>query len=268
MKKGNEITERFDSIHSFLKTMDSRNKCDIMQNEDGSESCDFSFTGTKSYSEAVNLFRDGDKAAYDSVVRELMKIDDVRTTNENRSRVVNAVVGYAPNVPNAIMGLPNSMIDAKRKIVKHKVCNIQYSMSVNCNVDKKDIFKAGATLLSIINQIELKGYRVELDLIFFNAYCNKEIAKVMVLLKRYNEHIDLMKLAFPVTNPSMFRRFGFRWLETNPWIEEDYWNWGYGKAIYDDFSTDTLVYLNPMIIKKSDFDREKIIKEHFKKYVQ
>ena len=40
-------------------------------------------------------------------------------------------------------------------------------------------------------------------------------------MKDYREHLDLQKLCFPVAHPSMFRRLGFKWLETVEGLKEN-----------------------------------------------
>jgi hypothetical protein len=74
------------------------------------------------------------------------------------------------------------------------------------------------------------GYRVRLDVAIFmsNGDCsnfNKGIFGGFVA-KDYKQPLDLLKLSFPVTHPSMFRRIGFRFMETMPNSNSRYTNYG------------------------------------------
>ena len=40
------------------------------------------------------------------------------------------------------------------------------------------------------------------------------LSKLRSEQQEYKQALDIMKLSFPLTSPSMFRRFGFRWKET------------------------------------------------------
>ena len=53
------IKEHFKSIHSLLNTLNSRPNNSVMAIEDSSESGSYDFTGSHSYDEAVQLFKDG-----------------------------------------------------------------------------------------------------------------------------------------------------------------------------------------------------------------
>ena len=86
-----------------------------------------------------------------------------------------------------------------------------------------------------------------------------------VKVKDYREHMDLQKLCFPLAHPSMFRRFGFKWLETVPGLTEVGWSFGYGRTVknYKKFKkhfmkeNEFLIDLN--LTKKYNYNPEKII---------
>lgn len=245
--------EYFDSINQFLSVINSRKNNEVMRGKDSSRTGDSYFTGTRSYEEATKLLENG----WDEV---LPKIKAEFTTavkhNENgaidRRRTYNHVVGYAPNVPNAILGLPQSMINQKREPQKVKVISIVYAPDANCGTSADTFIKAGIVVLNIINRLELNGLRVRLMITPMDSYSNETFISCTINVKDFREQLDLKKLAFPIANPSMLRRFGFKWLETFPKLREAGFACAYGKTISDEDShKDDMVKAG--IIKDSDY---------------
>lgn len=224
--------EHFDSIHQFLATINSRRNNNVMRHENCSETGDSSFTGTKNYEGATELIT---KGWAEVLPRIKEKFDTAVKSNRNGSidkrRTCNSVVGYAPNVPNAILGLPQSMIYQHKEPQKVKVVSIVYAPDANCGTSSETFIKAGIVVLNIINRLELNGIRVRLMISAMDTYANHTFVNCTINVKDYREQLDLKKLAFPIANPSMLRRFGFKWLETYPELKEDGFSDGYGRTI-------------------------------------
>ena len=62
---------------------------------------------------------------------------------KKRTVIQNGIVGYAPNVPNYLQGLPDSMIDMKIKRFPMKVVRIKYLCSYNCLTTTEQATDAG-----------------------------------------------------------------------------------------------------------------------------
>ena len=142
-------------------------------------------------------------------------------------------------MPNAILNLPDSMINIERHPQKQKTLDIIYSMGANCGEDAQLFIDAGVVLLTAIKILEINRISVRLKVGFMlgtEDYSGKsgEITCPTVLVKDYGQRADLQKLCFPLAHPSMFRRFGFKWLETTPGITSKAWQCGYGYACEDD----------------------------------
>lgn len=224
--------EHFDSIHKFLATINSRANNSVMSGCRSSITGDSDFTGTQSYEEATELITKG----WEEVLPKIKeKFDTAVKHNQNGSidkrRTCNHVVGYAPNVPNAILGLPQSMIYQHKEPQKCKVVSIVYAPDANCGTSAETFIKAGIVVLNIINRLELNGIRVRLMIASMDSYSNKTFISCTINVKDYREQLDLKKLAFPIAHPSMLRRFGFKWLETFPELKEDGFSVSYGKTI-------------------------------------
>lgn len=186
---------------------------------------------TKSIEDAMNLMTYG----WDEPLAEIKKgVERNFKTNTvaNKTRPSTGVVGYAPCVPNAIRGLPNSMIMTERTPTKVKAVTVVFAVSVNGFYSAESIRKAGINVLNIVNNLELAGYRVRLDVEFGASKHNNDICTVRVCVKDWRQPLDLKKLTFPIAHPSMFRRFGFRWLETVPNLKNAGFRGGYGSASF------------------------------------
>lgn len=259
------IQEHFNSISEMLSVICSRPNNEVMKGKESSRNGSFAFTGTHCWDEAMNLYQYGYTEVLEEVKKGTAAITGTRAPVQ-RNKIVNDVIGYAPHVPNAILGLPNSMIGMKKVPQKVKTVSIIYQSTANCDEDALTFVKAGSAILSAINMLELSGIRVSLKLCYFYAKCDGEYAYSTVKLKDYREHLDIQKLCFPLAHPSMFRRFGFKWLETCEGIKAG-WAWGYGsnigempKLIKNEIKENEY-FISMQDIKKDGFDARKIIEQ-------
>ncbi len=246
--------ERFENITQMLTALKHRPANEVfkghsLSSETGSED----FTRTKSYDEALSLIENG----WEEPLNKIKKgVENGFKSNGtlNKSRPQTGIVGYAPCVPNAILGLPNSMIMTEKTPSKVKAVTILFMMSVNCSVDEEDIMKSGIVVLNIINDLELAGYRVKLDVEFFGASEGNDICSARVTVKDWRQPLDLKKLAFPIAHPSMFRRLGFRWLETYPQLKNRGYYSGYGSSSFRTNYQNTLkIYNESGMLDKNEY---------------
>ena len=259
----NIIKEHFKSIHEMLSVIESRPNNEVMEYKHDSKDNGKDFTGTRSYNEAIDLFRNG----YTEILPQIktgVAANLKRTDTRPRRTIENNVVGYAPNVPNAIMGLPNSMILTRSVPQKTKTVSLVYDITENACTGTETFIKSGIAVLGVINTLELSGYRVNLKIAFYVAQESNERAFGTVNVKDYREHLDLQKLCFPLAHPSMFRRFGFKWIETVSGLKAP-WNWDYGSHLTsldflkENFLVDNEYFINLDITKRNGYIPEKII---------
>lgn len=256
------VREDFNSINEFLRVINSRPNNQIMKNHHASQDDNYDFTKTHSYQEATEMLANG----YDKILPEIKhKMNKkMKGTISQRRIPYNDIVGFAPNVPNAIRGIPQSMIN--KTVVKNKVrtVSIIYSPTGTGTIASDEFVKCGIVMMNVINNLELNGIRVNLKIACKASASDNERCLCCVKVKDYREHLDLRKLSFPVAHPSFFRRFGFKWLETSPKITDKDWSWGYGRTIhidnfkdYKDFENDKLIDIR--VVKELHYDYQKII---------
>lgn len=232
-------TEEFPSVNNLLKTLDCRKTNQVFKGHSlSSESVEddgYGWYCTADYEEAKKLITFGYKEHLDKIKHQIK----ITAKKYNKFQVVNKaaphsdIVGYIPHVPNAIQNIPNSMINVHKIPQKQKTMHIIYTNSGNCGENPDFFIKSGVTLLTAMNIIEANGIQVKLDLAFVAAQYGEEEAFPTVNLKNYGQRLDLLKICFPITHPSMLRRIGFKWIETNSFIKDHGWTFGYGRSITD-----------------------------------
>lgn len=268
------LYEEFANLRSLETALNSRTENSVFKGgRCSSKSNDKGFTRTSSWEEAIDLFHTGWDEPLEEIKRGIAK-NFKANVSTNKTRPCNDVVGYAPCVPNAIMGLPHSMISTQRTPSKVKAVTITYSMSVTCGYSEEQILKSGIVVLNIINDLELQGYRVKLNLEFMATKEGNDLSIVRVCVKDWRQPLDIKKLTFPIAHPSMFRRLGFRWLETVPNLKNTGYRGGYGSSNFkSDYENACRIYKENNLLKENeffitsylciekDYDKEEIIKE-------
>lgn len=264
------LTEEFEDINSLLRVINSRNNNSVMRDENSSRTGSENFTGSKSYDESVKLIRTG----YVDILKDVKeKLTEITRQNKQfdsgfRPMPRNNIVGYVPNVPNAIRNIPESMINTNIVPQKRKTLSVVYSIEGNCNETTDFFIKTGTILLAAINTIEKSGVQVKLSVAFMTSQQGNETTCPTVVIKNYGQRFDLQKVCFPLAHPSMLRRIGFKWLETTPQITESGFAYGYGKdpkdldllskTFKEKFGKNTY-FLNTHWIRTNDYSVEKLL---------
>lgn len=244
--------EHFKSIYEFESALKSRPINEAFNISRGSSDTKRSeWFQTKDYDEAEDLLLNGWNA----------KIGEMKGSLEKFSRKVavqqriteNNVVGFMPNVPRAIKGYPDSMF-SHREIKKSETRNtvhIIYSMSSSAGTSGEDLLQAGLAILKMSMILDKSNIRTKIDLVPFESYCGGDYIACTVGIKDYRQSFNYSKMAYPIANPSFFRRHGFRYLETMSG-NLDKWSFGYGGAVHG--NSDTKDYL-----KKAGFTDDNVI---------
>lgn len=203
----------FDNITDLSQYLSGKQRKEGRDNS--SQSSDSSFSGTKSYEEAFDLFKYGDEELYKKFKEQSSKIniDKLLGNAVRKQKYENRNYGCVPNVPNYLIGNPLNMINAEIGRISHKVINIFLSIGVPWHVDKEDIINTGIIYLSVIDLLEKAGYRCNL---YAGVTAHEGRHEYMyVRIKTDREPLNLKKLVFPLVHPSMLRRIYFRWAEVN-----------------------------------------------------
>lgn len=173
---------------------------------------DKKWCGVDSYEQALEYLEKG----YQPVVDNLkFAIKANISGQEKRISFHNDVVGYAPIVPLAIMGVPNAMINSYMKPIKAKVIDVYYDGTFSCGVSSSNIINTGVKVISAILQLEQQGYRFNLYQV--QSYSDEDGCDMMcVKLKDSMQPVDLKRISFPLAHTAFFRVTGFDWYSKTP----------------------------------------------------
>ena len=209
--------EMYPDIYHFMDTIERRPNNKKFGDSSQKMSGD-GWSGTRTWDEAVTQFSTG----LPEVTEKLKMAMDQFTAKSNiittKRTPRNYYYGYSPNIPAAIIGLPKSMYHIHRIPQKTKTIGILWNSTQNCGTKAETLQKSGESVLQLVYMLERKGYRVQLDVTPFSGADNERNFVCIVNLKQYSQHMDILKLSFPVTSPAMFRRFGFKWAEGIPGV--------------------------------------------------
>lgn len=171
------------------------------------------FYGGISFKEALKRLLNGDEELAKDINN--IKIDGV-VAEKLTFKYINDIQGVVPNVPNFLMGLPQSMIRIQRTKIKssQKIINLVFDISVSCMINKEEYMQVSKLFLDVIDKVEKMGYRCNL---YIAAVSVSESEKFMntflIKLKNSNELFNRYKCSFVLGHMSMFRRIMFRLIE-------------------------------------------------------
>lgn len=182
--------------------------------------------GTASYAEAEGLLLHG----WDYMAKELKsKIDVNMRLTGHTQRPAYSVAGYQACVPRYLMGIPDSMIYSKRVPKKEKVITINKSVSYSSRVEQRRIVEESVKVLNVTNELESKGLRVKLNIVWKVKDRRKTYSYVIkVNVKQPSQRLNIKQIAFPLVHPSMLRRIFLRTMEVESWCNMKGFCSGYG----------------------------------------
>lgn len=229
------IYEEFASLDEFLRVLQERESTGtpIDYNIRGTVREDFA--GVATFETAEEFARNG----YTEPLEEIKSTYEVALRNKSVNRITPAVTGGAPIVPNAIRGLPRSMLGIKRETiaVKAPVVDLCIDATVSCRVEPWQIKGMALKVVSDIAELESSGYRVNLYSVA--AFCDwqgrKPCEAVAVKIKDCNQKFSALRIAFALMHPAMLRCLMFQWYN---YVPGGVSHSGFGKAIFNKYGAD------------------------------
>ena len=190
------------------------------------------FAGTESFEEAQNLLKCGDKENADKIAATIRKIKAQGKGNETRNKLYNSPCGFMPIVPKVLAGDPQNMLAIrKERYNSTKVLNVAYNVAVDCTRTTEDLIKTAAKVANVIASLEKNGYRVNL----YAYSCGRDLRfnyySLLVKIKDSGKYLDTLRIAYPLVNPSFYRRHIFGYMER---LKGFNLNMTYGKIVNED----------------------------------
>ena len=223
--------KQFNSINELIRTLDNAKtskgwgNCLSQYRDDPDE------YGYNSYEEARDMILKGDNDLAKQL-RGTENLDINIPVTGTRRKMCTRVAGFAPHVPNYIVGVPNDMLWVEEKKASSPVLTIVYNIACLGSSSGSLVTKVSARIMSAIMSAERKGYRINLFVASAQHESDSnEDAGFICKIKDAGQHIDTLKMAVPMISPAMNRRFGFRFRETLEGLSVYDWRYGYGASM-------------------------------------
>lgn len=211
----NLTLESFDSVREFTKVSTARKPNTafsglVLSSERKNH---ISWYGTSSFDAANKIMSKG----YKEGCKNLLSCKDgIKVINEDiKTRTIKNYAGFTPCVPAALMGMPKSMYQKKKKVVKNPVINLYFDSGVHSKIGTDKMILGGKNLYSLCNYLDAHNIRVNL-FIFIGVWIKaKKHAFLSIKVKNSDMPINPQLISYPIIHPSFFRRHVFKWIETS-----------------------------------------------------
>ena len=150
--------------------------------------------------------------------------------------------------------------------------HIFFNNTANGDEGADDIMKSGMAVLKLCILLEKYGIRTKIDVLPFVSKKRQSVYGCGFAIKEYQQPFNLQKMAYPIAHTAIFRRQGFKWLETMQNCKESGYACGYGSTLYNDgeieeafkkafkLNEEGSIYINYYDCKRNDFDPAKLAK--------
>lgn len=207
--------KKFNSIAEYDAWLSKQSPLPFYADNPVSQSEDSKFAGTASFDEANKLMLYGDTKLAKKVNKVVGTMRQKINASRPKKRMVQAVGGFMPNVPAYLSGAKKQMWRIQEKRVRDRVMTIVFNSAIHCGTTVNEAIETCATLMQAIMKIEAAGIRVNL----YNAHytadsSNNLIVGELIKIKDSGQYLDLLKMVYPMVNPSMHRRHHFKTIES------------------------------------------------------
>jgi hypothetical protein len=212
-------THNFDSVSEFVAESLAKAKA-----KKATEYCEDNrhrdyFFRTRNVAEAERLLATGWREGADRVSRlrdRLSVVVDAAATARTRGDTFD-VTGLWVDVGRIATGEPEccGVPCTDFASAAERVVSLRYNAAVSGSVETSAIEARGAAVLTAVDLIESCGVRCEVIYSQGSKAYGGDALECNVVAKAADQPVDLDRLAFVLTHPSFFRRFGFAFLEGN-----------------------------------------------------
>ena len=211
------LMERFDSIDEFITTVEGRKfqgKYSFTEPLRGEDYDRRAWRGASGYTEAKKQFMEGTKAT------AAMRTAYTALQTSRKRETVNAPCGGAPIVAAALMGLPNSMIDIRRKR-EPKTARVIINMGIRWQTTAEDITRAGKMIIAAVGKLDGEGISTEILCTCDSVVNDRAISSCGITIKTAGQAFNAARVSFSMSSPAFLRVFQFIHKATKPGLPYD-----------------------------------------------
>ena len=190
------------------------------------------------FNEAFELLDKGDakRAAMIKAEGEILN----ETQGGMMPKIEVGVYGCIPSVPNYLRGVPTNMMRVVREPRRNPIIDVYVDTGISYGTKLKEAAIAAAKIANVVTAVEMSGVRVNLYAVFGTKE-GSDAAGFAVKIKEANAPLNLLNIAFPMTNSAFCRVVSLHWQECN---SDKVWG-GHGslmsaKRVADTFGLDGL----------------------------
>lgn len=215
---GYNYSSVWSSPEKFAQSIEGLNPKDAFCDSGWSKG-DTDWYGTPNMETAIKMAREGWKEGAEQVESMRRRIEAANPTQKKLKQ--HGIAGVTPNVPRAVSGnVMNMRMPDETKTKKRPVITLLSNMSASCMVDAEQMTNRAAAVTAIIDKIEASGYSCEVIATAtgsadYRDYGREEgenvgfTVAISVLVKRSDQPVDIVRLAYALGHASMFRRLVF-----------------------------------------------------------
>ena len=255
LNSGKQCSYReFDSIQEFIHFIENTPLNEVFRwaSLGSTEKGQYSWYNTFSYEDAQKRLQNGDTKLAEKLTG-VLKIEK-HAENMMVQKPTYTMASYQASVPRYLQGIPNSMISKKSVVQKQRVITITKNIGYTAMFSAQSIIDEAVKAVKLINTIEARGVRCNLYVSSI-AEAGGTAIGFRIKIKSSSERTNISKLAFPLANPSMLRRFSFRYRETAPEVTQAF-KYSYGTSVQTPelFSTKKGEYFIPTMLSDKSVD--------------
>lgn len=195
------------------------------------------WSGGLDWKDSKKLALTGWQEGLNEVDKFQARVNELITSKIVRYKPVYAVAGNHIDIGNYLSNDPECFITKEydENNQKGKIITIVCSISFSAGISPEIIIQRGAMICALIDAIEYAGYRVEVvcneassNSLWDRDGNNKEVGwfEIDVTIKKANQPLNRIELAFCLAHPAMLRKLMFSVAEIEGW--SDYTtNYGY-----------------------------------------
>ncbi len=222
----------FEDLHEFWGFSFRESKA----NNRGSRDSANYWSGGLDWNESKRLALMGWQKGLVEIDKFQAKVNELITSKIVRHKPIYAVAGNYIDIGNYLSNDPECFVakEYDENNQKGKIITIVCSISFSAAISPETIIQRGAMVCALIDAIEYAGYRAE-------VICNETSSKfasnrdgnnkergwfeIDVVIKKANQPLNRIELAFCLAHPAMLRRVMFSVAEIEGWSDFTY---GYG----------------------------------------
>ena len=222
------LVERTFTFDEFLaevqKPFPKGHKKKYQQSSQETDSYTATWTGTKSFKHAMELARHGYPKGVKKMKAEMANLQPAQAP---ALVPIFAVAGDEVDVERFLNNEPENMVTYQDELQDGvQFIDIYVAYSYHSGKRANAIISRGACILKNIDSLENNGYRCRL--IGYNYAVESGLGvQWKVILKEYQEHLELDRMAFALACPSMLRRLSFKLTELH---QPEQTNESYGRS--------------------------------------